>query len=276
MGYKLLKIVLIGGISGIFVSLAYINPFFGSITLSDAVLQLSGSRGAFPLGSSMIELMGFVMRLIPNYIFVIFFGTTIYQHFCTASVYVFSRHSNRKYWYLKEVSLLGLYSFVFQIVVAVTAVIMAIFRYEVILNKAGMTLFLIHIVTHGLWFFTLSLLMNVIAIMVGSNTAFLCVTTCQMLCITALGLLQTVKDMKENQGIVELIIVLNPITRIILGWHKSVNEYLASALFSRYDVLYFSHSFLFLLFSCCVIILCGGYVINKHDLLIADIELGVL
>lgn len=270
------KVFFIGVLSGIVLSYTYINPFFGRITLSDVILQLSGSRGEFPLGTSMQELMGFALRLAPNYIFVVVFGIIIYRHFCTASVYVFSRHSNRKRWYIKEISLLGLYSILFQVVVTVVAVIMAILRYDVVINKAGMTLFLIHIVSYSLWFFCLSLFMNVIALMLGSNTAFICVATFQMLCITALGLLQTVKKLEENKEFVYWVITLNPITRIILGWHKSTNESLASALFSKYDVLYFCDSLVVLIFLCCFIIVWGGFVISKHDLLAADIELGVI
>ena len=69
---------------GIMLAIGYVNPYAGIISLSELILQLSGSRGDLALGFSINELLSFVMHMIPDFVFEICFGTIIYQHLCTA------------------------------------------------------------------------------------------------------------------------------------------------------------------------------------------------
>lgn len=46
----------------------------------------------------------FSFEYIPIFVFQILFATNIYKHFCSASIYFFSRNANRIKWYLKEVT----------------------------------------------------------------------------------------------------------------------------------------------------------------------------
>ena len=48
--YRLRMLFLTGVLGGISLSVLYINPYGGEISLSEALLQLSGSRGDFPMG----------------------------------------------------------------------------------------------------------------------------------------------------------------------------------------------------------------------------------
>ena len=75
MRNKVWSIIGISVLGGIFLSFMYVNPFGESITLSETILQLSGSRGEFPLGTSATELMAFLMRMFPSYIFIMIYGT---------------------------------------------------------------------------------------------------------------------------------------------------------------------------------------------------------
>ena len=49
---------------GVWLSFAYINPYGGTITLSELVLQLSGARGTFALGLNLSELLDLTLRLV--------------------------------------------------------------------------------------------------------------------------------------------------------------------------------------------------------------------
>ena len=80
---------------GVWLSFAYINPYGGTITLSELVLQLSGARGTFALGLNLSELLDLTLRLVPMLVFQALAGTLMYQYYCTASVYVFSRIERR-------------------------------------------------------------------------------------------------------------------------------------------------------------------------------------
>ena len=270
MRHKILTIIGISVLGGLFLSLMYINPFWGRITLSELILQLSGSRGEFPLGTSVTELIAFSMRMFPNNIFIIVFGTLMYKHFCTASVYVFTRQTNRITWYTKEVCYLALYTFIFQLASAGVTILVTTIRYDVIWNKSGFVLVAFHIALQSFWLYMLTLTMNIIAIKSGSNFAFLMVAGIQILCIALLGFLQIAENTFEN------LIIMNPITRIILGWHSDPHQWFEDVLNSKYNVLFFSHSFIMLGVLAGIITIFGAYVIGKHDLLIEDTEVGVI
>ena len=71
-------VILIGILSGICISLGFIRPFDGVITLSELVLQLSGSRGELSMSCNLVELIGFMLRMMPNYIMILVFGNKLY------------------------------------------------------------------------------------------------------------------------------------------------------------------------------------------------------
>ena len=95
-------ILAVGAVLGAWLSVTYICPSDGRITLTQAILQLSGSRGIFALGTSFTELLGFSLRLIPILAFQALAGIRLYRHYCVASVYVFSRIPRRTSWYLRR------------------------------------------------------------------------------------------------------------------------------------------------------------------------------
>ena len=72
------------------------------------------------------------------------------------------------------------------------------------------------------------------------------------------------------------LIIMNPITRIILGWHSDPHQWFEDVLNPKYNVLFFSHSFIMLGVLAGIITIFGFYVIGKHDLLIEDTEVGVI
>lgn len=58
-------LLLMGFCCGSLLAFTYINPYNGQITLSELILQLSGSRGEFSLGfSSFPELLSFSSKLL--------------------------------------------------------------------------------------------------------------------------------------------------------------------------------------------------------------------
>ena len=87
-----IALVTIAVLGGCFLSITYVNPYHHTISLAELVLQLSGSRGNIPMGFSMNELLLLTMRMVPDYLMEMYLGTMLYKHFCTASVYVFSRY----------------------------------------------------------------------------------------------------------------------------------------------------------------------------------------
>lgn len=165
-------VILIGILSGICISLGFIRPFDGVITLSELVLQLSGSRGELSMSCNLVELIGFMLRMMPNYIMILVFGNKLYGHFCTASIYVFSRCPNRMKWYGKEMLQLINFICIFELVFLSTTAIASVLRYQVIFSVGGFILLGCHALIFMLWNFTLVLLVNLLAINIGSSAAF--------------------------------------------------------------------------------------------------------
>lgn len=85
------------------------------------------------MSCNLVELIGFMLRMMPNYIMILVFGNKLYGHFCTASIYVFSRCPNRMKWYGKELLQLINLICIFELVFLSTTAIASVLRYQVIL-----------------------------------------------------------------------------------------------------------------------------------------------
>lgn len=256
--------ILIGILGGTFHAFAYINPYTGTIQLSELILQLSGSRGEFSLGNTLTELLDFSMRMFPAYIFGAFAGTRVYRHFCTASVYVFSRYPYRLKWYSKEVMVVFVSVALFLVIQTGTAIAVTICRYQILFDEAGFGLLGYHIAIHGLWLFFTTLLINLLAIYVGSDSGYLSVVGGQIVLITMLAFVE------ENSSAV--IRAVNPISRLVIGWHGSENGLYSNVLRATYPHLNLNGSLLYMALISVLLILVGGAIIKKHDLLISNSE----
>ena len=236
-------VILIGILSGICISLGFIRPFDGVITLSELVLQLSGSRGELSMSCNLVELIGFMLRMMPNYIMILVFGNKLYGHFCTASIYVFSRCPNRMKWYGKEMLQLINFICIFELVFLSTTAIASVLRYQVIFSVGGFILLGCHALIFMLWNFTLVLLVNLLAINIGSSAA----------------------------DIIDVFLWLNPVAHTVLGWHRStlLEVELAN---SRYSLNLVTSILIPALF-CIVTVVMGGLLIQKKDLLAEDMEM---
>lgn len=76
-----LSLVSVAVLCGVLLSLAFVNPYSGQVTLSELVLQLSGSRGDLPLGTSLPELLSFSIKMVPYFLFELYIGVYLYRHF---------------------------------------------------------------------------------------------------------------------------------------------------------------------------------------------------
>lgn len=258
-------ILLVGILGGVFHAFAYINPYTGTIQLSELILQLSGSRGVFPLGNTLTELLEFSMRMLPGYILVAFVGTKVYHHFCTASVYVFSRYPHRVIWYVKEVADVFLTVILFQVLFICTAIALTLCRYQIVFDEPGVGLLLYHFAIHSLWVFFTALLINFLAIYMGSDSAYLSIVGGQMLLIALLAFVE-----EDTSSIIR---TANPISHLVLGWHGSENKLYSDVLITAYPHLNMNDSLLYLAAISVLVMLIGGVIVKKHDLLISNLEM---
>lgn len=251
--------LLLGAVSGILLSFLYVNPYGGEISLEELVLQLSGSRGDFALGTHLTEFLDFMIRMLPGYLFELYFGISFYRQFCAASVYVFSRRPERVKWYGGEVLLLLGNAFLFQAVLLGACVLVAACRFQVIDPGSGIRLLGCHLFLHSLWICTMAVLVNLLALSWGSSTAFGVVIGIQTVCVTLFG----IEKMLGRLGVEILpqmrLVNLNSMAGLVLGWHVgNQGQFLLTG---------------GILFG--VVTAIGAVVVKRHDLLLSDAESGM-
>ena len=127
-------IIVIAVLGGAANSLSYINTYEKTITLSSMILQITGSRGDFVLDANILQLWGFFMRMLPMFIMSAVIGIRLYRHFCTASVYVFSRYPRRFRWCMSEAFAMLAASMMFEGSYLFSAIVTAVLRFEVVLT----------------------------------------------------------------------------------------------------------------------------------------------
>ncbi len=261
---KLLPGLGIGLAGGVLLAFLFINPYQGEISLSEAVLQLSGSSGEFALMPVFRDLISFTIRLLPNYIFEMYLGTELYHHFCTASIYVFSRTPHRIRWYMKEVAGVWIVTLFVQMMQMFASIFVTALRYQVVVNQSGIVLMLFHIVVYAMWFFAMTLLLNLLAIQFGSNHAFLIVGGIQFAFTALLELVNLYEIMPQFS---RYFLNCNPIAHLVIGWHTGRVEILREALDSPYHGVYMESSLFWMVGISVVVIVCGMYLVWKHDFL---------
>lgn len=251
---------------GLWLSLSYINPHEGTIPLNILVCQLSGARGTFPLEIHLNALLGLTLRLTPFLVFQALAGISFYRHYCTASVYIFSRMPNRLLWYAKECSILTLQTLLYLALVLAIAVGCAAVRCDITQLSQGVPVLVYHLLIWSLWTLGFTLGVNLLAIYVGSSTAFAILAALQVACISALMAVEPLSD--QSPTLAASVARANPASCLILSWQTS----------RRFSVmggsLLLEDSLAWVLLAAIVVAVVGGILVQRHDLLISDTDGG--
>lgn len=264
---KIIPVLIAGISSGGILSFIFINPYDGRILLSEAILQLSGSSGAFPLTPAFKDLISFTIRMLPDYMFELYIGIELYRHFCTASVYVFSRTPNRSRWYIREVLEVAVAVFGYQIIKMFAAMSVTFLRYQIEPDHFGFFLLIFHIIVYSLWVFTVSLLINLISIKYGSNNAFIWIVGIQ---IFMTALLELVQIFESNLTLTKIFLNVNPIAHLVVGWHTGTIKELKNSLEVTYIRLDFKVTLVTMLAISIFSVIVGMYLVSQHEFLILN------
>lgn len=264
--------VVIAGVCGVLLSLSRINPYTGQITLQDLVLQLSGSRGDFVMGLYYGAMVDFGFLLLPFFLYQFYGGIQLYRQFCVASVYVFSRTTNRVKWYFTELWGLCKGLLVLQVFLQGTTLLVAALRWDVVWTTEGWLLLGIHVLLFTLWTLTMALGVNLFALVWGSSTGFLVMFSVQAGMLAALCMGQGVES---PSPFLDRLLLLNPISRLVLGWQSGGVFVLEGVLPAEYGhVLTLSSSLLLLVLILVAVVVLGLIIIQKKDILVSNLETG--
>ena len=264
--------VVIAVVCGVLLSFSRINPYTGQISLQELVLQLSGSQGEFTMGLYYGAMVDFGFLMLPFFLYQFYGGIQLYRQFCVASVYIFSRTTNRMKWYFTELWELCKGLFVLQVFLQGTTILVALLRWEVVWTGDGWLLLGVHVLLFTLWTLTMALGVNLLALIWGSSTGFLVVFAIQAGMLAALC---TGSKLELADPALARLLFLDPISRLVLGWQSSGIFELEGMLPAQYGhVLTLSGSLLLLVLILVAVVVLGLIVIQKKDILVSNLETG--
>ena len=238
--------------------------FFGStstqnniICVSDIIISL-GFGVAECIPRSIIDITYY---FTPVLIFQILYGTYIYRHFCSASVYYFSRTENKIRWYIKQTIELFTFSLLYVILLLGASMASASIFNEVIFSKNDIVLGFYFLVLYVFFVFVTTNFINIFAILFSSGTAFVIVNAVQILSMALFVMADTF--FAENEITKKnLYILLNPIAHLIIRVHTSKNEEMSS-LYSTIGKGFDFNISIFVYFTFALISLILGCIIVK-------------
>lgn len=264
--------VVIGAACGVLLSLSRVNPYGGQIPLQDLVLQLSGSRGEFVMGLYYGAMVDFGFLMLPFFLYQFYGGIQLYSQFCVASVYVFSRTTNRVKWYFTELWGLCKGLIVLQVFLQGATLLVAALRWNVVWTTEGWALLGVHVLIFTLWTLTMALGVNLLALRWGSSTGFLVVFALQA---GMLAVLCTGAKLESTDPNLARLLLLDPISRLVLGWQSGGAFGLEGALPAEHGhVLTLSGSLLLVALMTAAVLVLGLVAIQKKDILVSNLETG--
>ena len=222
---------------------------------------------------NMIELLTFTLRLMHTFLFEAYAGTKLYQYFCTASIYIFSRTTNRAKWYYHEMFKITFQSFLFQFVSMFSTILITTIRYSVNFDSLGIKLFLYHILIFSFWICAMTILVNMFAVLAGSSASFVLSFGIQVALISAL---LPITYIKENKTMADLLKSINPVSHLILGWHRIEIQNTNEFLYTLSNSLSFHRSLLLVVAIYIGVVVLGLVLIMHIDLIISNTETEVL
>ena len=196
----------------------------------------------------------------------------MYRQFCVASVYVFSRTTNRVKWYFTELWGLCKGLLVLQVFLQSAILLVAVLRWDVVWTTEGWILLGVHVLLFTLWTFAMAIGVNLLALVWGSSTGFLVVFALQSAMLAALCMGQGVEP---PSPLLDWLMLLDPVTRLVLGWQSGGIFGLEGVLPAAYGhVLNLSGSLLLVAMMTAAVVVLGLVVIQKKDILVSNLETG--
>ena len=232
------------------------------INLADIVLQLSfvGLQFKIPY------LIDMSFRMIPFFTFQAIGGSLIYSHFCTASVYYFSRCVNRTKWFIQESISLFCVSIVYTISLLLPCSFILLLQKRFVIDYESVILCLYFIVLYTVWLFCTTISVNIVSLKIKCISSYVVMIGLQLFLISLLALLDP-EDMAELW-----LLKMNPISHLVISWHSSKIiplNMLINHLNLNYDL---NVSLVFYLVLTVAIWMISLRIIKYHELLASNYE----
>ena len=228
------------------------------------VLSLGNADTGF--GSSIQILEG----MIPFLLFQIMYGVYLYRHYTTACVYYFTRYTRRGVWYLRESLGLLIRTVLYCLLYYLAA--MGFLAATVGINtEAGDAWMACQAwLTTALYLFTMTMLMNLLAIQFGGTVGYFAGIILQVLLIASLGLCNEIlalpPEEMANPGLEEALWRWNPISQLVGKWHTEIS------IQNEMAPLNYECSITILIVLICLVLWFGGVIVKKKEIIANDME----
>lgn len=255
----LLLLLAIGG--GVFTAVGSVYSYEGYLTLEQLALMLSGAGEYEPLDcASLYAVMDYYFQQIPSYIFEIITGTLIYENFCTASVYVFTRETNRYRWYLSRIwQILG-ETMLFLMIMLTTTVLVTGRMYPLSYSRTGLVLLGYTFLNQLAWIMIWTLLLNEFCCVWGSSIAYVVTLGLQAGLFTLLY--------SARKCTIDGPTYWNPISWTVLSWQNLEVLHSEGIMETEMSLLHPGYSLALLYGTTIGTILFVGYFMIRGDILV--------
>lgn len=266
---NLIRFGFLGAIIGIVQSMANLSAAH-SVSLSDVVfgVSLEGSK------ITIFQLIFLIISMFPYIVFQILAGVHIYKHFCTASVYCFSRRDNRIGWFLHESLRLYLYAVAYLLFLVLGAAGVAGVSVGVTFHMRDWILLLYYLVLYSAFLYVTALMVNLLALFMDSGQSMFIIVIAQFAFVAFLLVYVKLIPLKKLHTLLTTGIgfLINPIANLVIQWHSSVIPTIGS----RINLYHLSFDLNFSLLFYIVIAVCitfiGCITIKKRDIIVTDTE----
>lgn len=250
-----MKFLWTGAVYGGLCMLSYIGN--SSIPLSD-IIFLFGLKNVTYFVQYLQEITFWILPLI---FFQIFYGTYIYRHFCTASIYFFSRCDRRTSWFMKEAFHLYLFTISYLVVMLASGTAVTGIFAKVIIDKNGVEALFFYLLVYSLYLFVCTLGINLLAILFTSNIGFIVVEGINFFTIASYTIVGNFFAPKgEILQKYKWMLTINPFSYLVFSMHETRIDYVRAALlFGGMGVL---------------LLAAGCIVVNKHNFIYSNMETG--
>lgn len=214
------------------------------------------------------EIIGMTIKAMYLFVFQVFMGVSIYKHFCTASVYYFSRCSKRKIWFIKETISVFLMALLYITVLVTIYILLSGINHPIAMENGFWKILIVYIVINSLWLFITVVVINLLSIKLqDSSIGFIIVALIQFFLFWALYLWKIGYNIEFSGATPESIIILklNPIAHLILSWHSSRITQLNINFWNlKFD---FIESIILFSIIALIVIVMGCVIIKKQDVI---------
>lgn len=200
---------------------------------------------------------------LPLLIFQIFYGTYIYRHFYSASVYFFSSYCSRTLCFLKETGVLYLFGLAYLIVMILSGAFITNFFTLAIADTASWLLACYYFLIHSLFLLITTLGINILAIVFTSNVGFIIIGGVSLFSMVSFEMLGkyfiTQDDLIDKYT---WMLKINPIANLMLNMHSSGIRSVGRIINTKSISFVLNLSVLVFLMAAIIVTVCGCMVLT--------------